>query len=265
MKHYDYWVKLEGKIKIGSREQNTLVYGASDKSLEEAQLKAKEKLSWIQQKVLGKAPNQEEYEVAIREEIVHRLDPYNVVTRNRYGALVLNSEKMLILDIDQAPTSLWNLLKGQIGKKWHKPKILSLINKKIKKYPALSFRIYETPKGYRAIATGKDFSGSSHETQQIMKDFNVDDLYSMLCEKQNCFRARLSPKPHRIKLPSPKLIFPRTADEEAIFKNWLKNYEDKAERYASCKFIQATGNVARTPAIEYHDRMTKATSNLPIA
>jgi len=265
MKLYTHWVKLEAKIKIGNREQNTLVYGASNQSPEEAQQKATAKLKWIQEKILGTATTDETYEVAIREEIVHRLDEHNVITRNRYGSLVLNSEKMLILDIDQAPTSFWNLIRGQVGKKWHKPKILNLINKKIKNYPHLSFRVYETPKGYRAIVTGKDFLGAGTEAQNIMKDFNVDDLYSLLCGKQNCFRARLSPKPHRIKLPSPKLLFPRSPSEENTFKLWLKNYEEKAERYSSCRFVFAAGNSIKNPAIEYHDRMSKATSSLPMA
>lgn len=265
MKLYKYWVKLEGKIKIGNREQNTLVYGASNQSPEEAQQKANAKLQWIQQKILGTATTDESYEVAIREEIIQRLDEHNVITRNRYGSLVLNSEKMLILDIDHAPISFWSFLKGQIGKKWHKPKILNLINRKIKNYPQLNFRVYETPKGYRVIVTGKEFSGADAEAQQIMKDFHVDYLYSLLCEKQNCFRARLSPKPHRIKVTSPKLLFPRSPVEENTFQNWLKSYEEKADRYSSCKFIFATDKHSKNPAIELHDRMTKATSSLPMA
>ena len=50
-----------------------------------------------------KTPPDAEYEAPIAEEICETLDEHNIVTRNRYGARVLNTDELLFLDIDYVP------------------------------------------------------------------------------------------------------------------------------------------------------------------
>lgn len=92
---YKFWTKTTDKIFIDGQSQMISCYGGSNESLKNAEEKAREKIKWIQQKVsknhLPKVL--ENYEIEIREELVKRIDAQNAITRNRYGALILNCEK----------------------------------------------------------------------------------------------------------------------------------------------------------------------------
>ena len=91
-----------------------------------------------------------------------------------------------------------------------------------------------------------------------MRDFGADRLYYTLCVKQNCFRARLTPKPFRIDHETPKIIFPnRETKEEIAHSNWVAEYEDKSENFATCKLVKTYGKATYSRAITYHDRITK--------
>ena len=100
MKIYHYWVEKLGAIQVGDSVQPTRVYGYSDISHEDAEERAEWLLSQIQLRVNGEETEWGYQERPIREEIVREFSPENIVTRNRYGALVLNSEKLVFIDVD---------------------------------------------------------------------------------------------------------------------------------------------------------------------
>ncbi len=99
----------------------------------------------------------------------------------------------------------------------------------------------------------------------MMKEFNCDTLYTQICRKQNCFRARLTPKPRRINLQSYKVRYPlETVDIQ--FENWLQTYERDSRNYNVCKLIGQVGTSQSLPeAVRLHDEMTGATGRLPLA
>src|SRR5687767_11114347 len=101
MKIYKHWVAEKQKILIDGVEQEITFYGGSNTSMEEALLRAKEKAEKVKRKIKGEKHLFDEYEAEIREEILRIIDDYSAITRNRYGAQVLNAENLMILDIDK--------------------------------------------------------------------------------------------------------------------------------------------------------------------
>jgi hypothetical protein len=264
MKIYRYWVLEKVRITVGREEKEIRCWGGSFTSNEEARADALAKVAWVQKRVRGERPQADDYEASIREEILEEVRPDAVVTRNRYGAKVLNVAKLMFLDIDHPP---FNLLK-MFAKRDVKTEAIALIEKfaALPKYQPLGFRIYETSKGIRAIVLGKDFEAKGPEAQSLMREFACDGLYTVLCRKQNCFRARLTPKPFRLKLPRFRFNYPYDPALQAEQTQWLKGYEEACKGFGTCRFIKAVGQPGfEGPLVKYHDAETGAFRSDPLA
>jgi hypothetical protein len=107
MRLFRYWVKQAGQLQIQGQLHPAKVYGKSNVSEEDAQRDALQILEHLQQRFYGKEDALADYEAAIREEIVQEVDARNLITRNRYGARVLNSENTVMIDIDTVAMNLW--------------------------------------------------------------------------------------------------------------------------------------------------------------
>ncbi len=268
MKVYKYWQLESEKAKIRRKNEDIEVeikcFGGSNLSPEDASAQAREKIAKVKRKIAGEDTIFEDYEVEIREELLDTLNPSAVVTRNRYGARVLNVQNLLILDIDDPKLSFFDMFqKGD-----NKTKIITMVKKLAQKaaYASLGFRIYETQKGIRVIVQGRDFDPKDPRTRQMMKEFNCDPLYSLLCAKQACYRARLTPKPSIMKIRGLKVKYPRDEQADLELKNWLVGYEAKSAGYAVCKFIEQVG--ASQPVnevVRYHDQASGAFQNYKLA
>src|SRR6266508_6529649 len=106
MKLYKHWITEKQRILIDGAAQEITCYGGSNISTDDARVKAREKVEKIQRKIAGEKHLFDEYEAEIREEILQIIDDHSAITRNRYGAQVLNAENLMILDIDKPkPTS----------------------------------------------------------------------------------------------------------------------------------------------------------------
>lgn len=196
----------------GGVPQPTRVYGYSNESPEEARRLADRLLADVQKRIDGGRVDWEYDSKPIREEIVRELSPQNIVTRNRYGAEVLNSENLVFVDIDgfrPVPllAGLGLLLTGRrrpAPEEW----ALGLIRKAAARpeYASCLIRVYRTSAGFRLIVQGKGFTPGSPETRKLMRRFGADYLYATLCDAQKCFRARLTPKPYRIRHHGRKFI-----------------------------------------------------------
>lgn len=186
-------------------------------------------------------------------------------SRKDDGASVLNTAKLLILDIDKPKSSFGDLFKKKDPQQ-DKTKIFDMVKKlgASSKYQGLGFRLYETAQGARVIVSGRDFDPRDSNTTNLMKEFNCDALYTLLCQKQSCFRARLTPKPARIKMRGYKVKFPRETDP--ALEEWIKNYERESQNFSVCKFIeQVGGNAFVSDVIHLHDELSKAYTNLRLA
>ena len=255
MKLYKYWTIEKQTILIDGKQQEVTCYGGSNVSVEDARVKAKEKAEKIQRKIAGEKHLFEDYESEIREEILQTIDDHSVITRNRYGARVLNVENLMILDIDKPkPTG------GLFKKKDTRPpkeQIFEMVkNLATTKYSQYAFRIYETYQGARVIVLGREFDPRDRDTKKMMDEFNCDPLYTMLCIKQGCYRARLTPKPSRMKFRSYKVKYPREGDD-GEFQRWVSEYEGMSRSFSVCKFIEQVGaSHYVTEVVRLHDEVT---------
>ena len=265
MKIYKYWTLEKRTIQIDGLTQEIHCYGGSNVSVEDAAQKAIEKMKKIERKIKGDKTVFEDYEVEVREEILQTIHEDAVITRNRYGASVLNVETLLILDIDKPKASFGDMFKKKNSQQ-DKAKIFDMVRKlaSSSKYQGLGFRLYETAHGARVIVTGRDFDPRDSSTIKLMDEFNCDKLYTLLCQKQGCFRARLTPKPGRMKMRGYRVKFPREAD--AALDQWISTYERESQNYSVCKFIEQIGGTSLgSDVIRLHDEITKAHTHLKLA
>jgi len=130
----------------------------------------------------------------------------------------------------------------------------------------LSVRVYDTAAGVRLIVTGRDFDPAGKQAQALMSDVHADPLDATLCRRQRCFRARLIPKPHRLKCRTTRVVFPRDETQDAEHAAWVTQYEAASQGRAVCTFVQALGRRSQPNAlVEYHHSLTHALGKLPLA
>jgi hypothetical protein len=268
MRIFKFWKKETKQLNIKGVLQPSTAYGGSNLSVEDAKKDAENRLQIAQDIINGVA--QESYEADIVEEVIDEIDKDNLITRNRYGALVLNAKNLMFIDIDDYQGSQPFSFSNLFGKKRKNKKelILSKIEKAAANpaYNNLGFRVYETFKGYRVIVSGKNFDPRSAESKNMMNAFCADNLYQYLCIKQNCYRARLTPKPYRMKFKAHKIIFPeRTETQQAEYQQWVEQYNKESNNYSSCWFIANYGVNTAGRVIQYHDKVTQATQHKKLA
>jgi hypothetical protein len=266
MKIYKYWAVEKQSIVIDGMQQSITCYGGSNSSVEQAQIQAKEKAEKVKRKIKGEKHLFDEYEAEIREEILQIIDDHSAITRNRYGAQVLNAERLLILDIDKPKSSLGDLFRRRDAGQ-DKTRIFDRVRKlaATAKYQDYGFRIYETYQGARVIVLGRDFNPRDRNTVHLMNEFNCDRLYMTICQKQGCFRARLTPKPYRMSMRRYKVLFPREG-EEAEFTQWLAEYDRERRNFNVCRFIEQVGaRHSVNEVIRLHDEITGVNFRQPLA
>lgn len=266
MKVFKYWAKLSETISVEGSPKVVTLYGGSNVSHDDAVLQARRQIPSIESRICGESRD-EDYERPIREQVIKTIDQSAVITRNYYGVLVLNVLEMAIIDIDQYYPSFLRRLFGP------KPKskfegILDQVRRVIReRYKDRSFRVYQTPNGARVILTDSPVTAKSALAKKLLRDFRSDVLYSSFCVRQNCFRARLTPKPSRCGQPRLTVKFPfENEAEEQAHERWTAEYNGRASRFAACKFIETIGSHNRfSRLIDEHDGITQAHGSLPLA
>ncbi|MNZ90866.1 hypothetical protein D3C78_1098370 [compost metagenome] len=94
-----------------------------------------------------------------------------------------------------------------------------------------------------------------------------------MCQRQQCFRARLSAKPWRMGIahhlrPRPG-VWPVAPERLHARRDWVERYEAAARGYAACSFLEVLGSGVVAPAVArvqwLHDELSGAASGRPIA
>ncbi len=143
----------------------------------------------------------------------------------------------------------------------------------IAQHPDWQVRIYRTPAGLRLLALHRLFDPREPEVKMCFDALGVDPMYARMCFNQNCFRARISPKPwrmglQRIRPPYSAVWRPEHADLPAR-REWIEAYEDQAKAYAACRYVETLGSGPADPAAEcvreLHDTLCRADQDLKIA
>lgn len=134
------------------------------------------------------------------------------------------------------------------------------------RHPDWNLRLYTTPNGLRLLATHRLFSADEPEVGQFFAAVGTDPVYVRMCQKQGCFRARLTAKPWRIGMsahlrPRPG-VWPVDPARLPLRQQWVAQYEHKAAEYAACRFVESLGGgkVHRDlrQVVELHDRESRA-------
>ena len=264
MKYFKFWVKEKFTIKVVDHDEEISVLAGSNVSVEDAHREAENRAKAIERRIsIGES--KESYQVAIKEHVVEILDDKNIITVCRYGAKVLNTSNYTILDLDDYPISFFDYFR-KISKLSKKERIIAKFEQSIKKAPKLGtdFRIYETQKGIRVI--GKTYvDPSSHGYSNLMRKMGVDWLYVRLSKKQNCYRARLTPKPYRMKHQTIKIKSPLDCTTQD-YDEWDQSYRRKSKNFSVVKLIKTLGHdFSQEPVIKKHDLTCNLGGNCKLA
>lgn len=138
--------------------------------------------------------------------------------------------------------------------------------------PDWLLRLYRTPKGYRVLVMHRTFDATEEAPFDFLKSLGSDPLYVTMCRNQKCFRARISPKPWRVGMehirPRPG-VWPIKPERMPARHEWVRRYDEKSRRFASCRFeaTLGSGRVARKceAVRSVHDKHCKADQDLALA
>ncbi len=245
-----------------------------------AEAAAGSRLRRVLERIAGGEPFPDSYEYLsrpLREEIlaVYGADgdaaPTGMLTRNAYGAQVLNTASLLFLDIDVPAATTLQLLSYRLKLKRDSryEEALSRIRAALEAHGG-TFRIYRTAAGFRVLAVDRQFTPNGGEADQLMVATGTDPAYRRLCKAQDSFRARLTPKPWRCASERMPVRYPRSDREaERRFEEWLRGYETACRGFSVCRYSETVGTGhcqdELKVLVELHDRLVGAAQDLPLA
>lgn len=209
---------------------------------------------------LDEQPEAGEYTVVIAEELLAEVDAQNVITRNRYGAEVLNSEDTCFLDVDSFAPGLWGrMVRRLCGGRSDEELLLEAVRSLCREDATLGVRVYRTARGWRLAAAAQGLAPVSAVMEKLCARLRVDALYRKLCAQQGCWRARLTPKPYRLRMPG---VYPQPPASDAAAgeaaREWLELYQQRSAGAAVCRLVDTVGAPLRGPIIALHDERTAA-------
>lgn len=335
MKIYDHWAKAgQGALSTSGQKYWLVGWAGSNLSVEDAQKEANNRISAMKEGLTatGVLNNSYSYDNdnPLKEMVIARLGdtdkPFAAITRNRYGALVLNATRVFIADVDlpESITPPFETVTSNLGNKFKKAgkkigffkklfggniehdevkkheekgdehhnqptgkssniaiqqgtliaqqreNTLSEIAKFHRDFPALSFLVYATAAGYRVVVTNQLVEPDSADSELWMEALNADNLYRKLCKRQQCYRARLTPKPWRLPGYRSAVFFPNGQHaQKHKLEKWLNTYEKKSEAFSVCELVATYGDgvvvdeVAQV--IRVHDEHALNQSAKPLA
>ncbi|MCU0725289.1 MAG: hypothetical protein MUE73_05805 [Planctomycetes bacterium] len=277
MKIPRFWARGSGTAAVPGRRPVTFtVWRWSDASEDDARRFAEESAARMAAKLaVGERLDRYSYgERPLREETIEELRGAGggtaaVLTRNGYGALVLNAGRVLFADIDFPVDPAAGRRAAKEADACEARGLLAL-DAWSKAHPGFGLRVYRTFGGLRCLATTDLFDPADSSTLALLQSLGSDPLYTRLCRDQDCFRARLTPKPWRMGLGHPPGRWPfsdRRAEER--HRDWEREYVAAARSFAVCRPLghfgpDGPGADARI-VLDAHDRLSGCHADLPLA
>lgn len=279
MRFAKYWIRDSAPEAGGA----FLAWGWSNTSADEARAMAIQRSrsirQWFDNDQLRRYPYAEA-DRPLREEVLETMlspesgRPEAILTRNSYGVTVLNASRVLFADLDVEPNAtpptegLWSRLFGSPRTAPAKDPVQQ-VGLFAKAHPNIGIRLYQTFAGYRAVLLNAVYDPMESPARQILAELDSDPLYIRLCQSQQCFRARLTPKPWRCGIPAPTISYPYAAADARTMQVWLSQYGQRAAAFTTCRITGHFGpqdlhpEVARILTV--HDRYATGNSSLPLA
>lgn len=270
MRFYQYWARATEQ---GSEPDGQPIFrtanGNSDISFEDAVRVAKERARRMVDFANRGQSNRDDYypagERPIREEVVEtfadRDQPFAIISRNAYGCLVLNTSDVFFADVDERSLNPLKRLWAWLTRKVRLPleqRLLQSITELIQTDAGLAFRLYRTLAGYRVVLTSRTLPADDSSSRSFPERLGSDKLYVSLCRSQDCYRARLTPKPWRCGSEKPLQRFPfDTPEAESRYRKWENSYNAIAKEFATCALVGSFGSASMHPRVasvlELHD------------
>ena len=266
-----HWAKeVQPVIRPSGRPFLAQAWRSSDSSPDEARRRAREAVEAIVRKLAaGEELDSYGYgERPLREEVLqtitdHRDEPAAVITRNGYGALILNTARVMFVDID-FPDEVGSL-SASLGKLFGRKTVsreeerLQFLHQWTAGNPGWGMCVYRTKAGLRCLVTHDVYDPSAAGTVDLLRSLGSDPLYVTLCRQQGSFRARLTPKPWRRGFANPPSRFPWDSDEEQQhFRQWEQGYQAAIAGFTTCRLLAVVGVQQDHPEArlvrELHDR-----------
>jgi len=261
-----YWSSIEIRVPARFGKPGAVrVWGASNNDAAAAEGAARARAAQALAFFAGQGGDYEYATDIIREEVVEEFfdaagERLAVITRNRYGALVLNTERVLFGDIDLPSENFVLRLCNRLGRRARdKHFFLEAMRAFQSVHPEFVLQVYETRAGLRFMVVNREIRPDGEEVELLFKELPVDGLYTRLCRSQLCFRARLTPKPWRIGLPRPTARFPFSTElKQRSFNFWLAQYVAKSRNACAARRLERMGEAVLPDAvqrvIDIHDR-----------
>jgi hypothetical protein len=272
MKIPKYWARDTQTVSGPSGESVSFsCWRWSDSSYDEAKERARRSAREIAWKLLNRQPlDRYAYgERPMREEIVQPIhnddgNEIGVITRNAYGALVLNAANAMFMDIDFPDEKR----KGQSVN--HEAVALQSVEQWARAHPEWGVRIYRTFGGLRCLITNEVFEPSDASAIALLQSLKCDPLYVALCRQQACFRARLTPKPWRFDFAMPPARYPWLSQAaESAYRQWENEYQRAIASYTVCKLLKHVGRSDVHPDVgvilALHDQVARKSGSLRLA
>lgn len=268
MKIYRYWERASAQVP--GEDWGVVCFGGSDISPEDARRAAGNRATRVAGRLGGRFGEQakDDYSYAdrplreeLKEEIASDGNRQAVLTRNACGALILNTCRVMFLDIDFARPGFLERLKRLVGRGRDAERDgVGRVRQQVAAESGLGLRLYRTAGGLRGIVTSALYDPTSPNALGLLERFGCDPLYIRLCRAQECFRARLTPKHWRCGLPVPPARFPYQSDaERTACRNWEADYAAKTASVGVCRFLESFGVTRMEPEAEQivrlHDRL----------
>lgn len=285
MEFFEYWARRKVEIQTDRGPRTVGAVGWSNESQASADAMADERLEAAQRRVKqAEGPSGHGYPYSdgrpVQEQIVDTVpgveQPLAVITRNAYGALVMNTRRLLFIDLDfeSVPDQRSLFKKLLSGSRSDEERALDHAQQVAKRYSDWGFRVYRTAAGLRLVLLSRVVDAEDDTWLRVLETFGSDPMYIKLCQSQKSFRARLTPKPWRIGVERPSYRFPFVSDvQREYMARWTERYDSARIKHATCRELTTIGADGVqsgfapsevTRLLDYHDRIAQSAS-LPLA
>lgn len=264
-------------------------WGWSETSPDEARGRSREAtarlLAWLRGERADRGGAYDYLDRPAREEVLEEQAgpdgrPAVVLTRNSYGSLVVNSARLMFVDLDLPPAStarptgflgrLFGRGSSGPGARAAEDAVLAPLREWSRRNPDVGLRLYRTAAGFRGIVTNRALPAAGLEGRELLGYLTNDPRYLRLCAVQECYRARVTPKPWRIGLAAPPARWPYPdAQTERRMHEWTRAYDTRARGFATCRYLETLGSDEVLPEharwLERHDAWARSGADAPLA
>ena len=284
MKFPTYWSQATfADTDVDGHTVETTCWRWSDASVEEAHQSALETARRVVRRLIsGESLGRYEYGRApLREEVIQSITDENgeltaAVTQNAYGSLVLNTARVMFIDVDFPPVSPAHNCAAFLAACWaRRPRIRKPTRNRRSSNSARPIEVSACD----CIAPAQDYGPWSHTRCLIRPKRRPANCWRQpaaipctfgCAEPSGRFEPRLTPKPWRCGHTANQIPWPRNEEaQRSRFEKWQAEYLARQSGFATCRYLGSIGvdqlRPEVAPILELHDRLSHCADALELA